>query len=689
MPTEAIIRTLKESREDNPKHILPRTVVKAVADEDGNFISSDVTAQDINNLHGKTFVTAEQQTLTNAQKEQVRNNIDAYTKPTDGIPATDLDDGVNASLDRANSAALPDGYYGDSGGVYQYSTNFVGKNAPTAANDLVFRPTASNFSGQDWSADSIGGQTATIEKIKGKTLVCNQLVNWDKISFHATSFINPTVISHDGEHYRLKVTVAEFERATYKRLHLWVDNSQGLRFKSTHKYYIKQEAVVDDNIITYEPGDTHIEYYDGVNYTNITYGTYGCNYRGIVTNILENSVDVKISLMQIYVSDVKRDAFIDVYFNIIDLTQMFGAGNEPTTPEEFEAMFPLDYYAYNPGELVSFNGTGLKTTGFNQLYPDGHIDVLAGLTYKIEGTYTSLKDSAGNDVIVTNGEFTPTSNDTYTMVGGSCVHLKWSGVRDGETEPHWDSTLSLPIADYFADGMKSAGTVYDELTKDKAIQRVVGLRVYCRDYNNYVASSGDFYCFAKRYDTRSRITNAAFGYAENYMITGGLVYHRGLSETYDGTVYVAGNCAILGYTIEEFNALTRAEQEEKIGQYFETHEVYVAYPLREPIETPISPELNLTYHCDDFGTEMLLPQNTDEPVTAPMDADIVYQLDYEAQIRNNGSLNITKESMDAFISAFNGSGLGTITQTWDSTNKRYAYTVTAPQPEPTEGGETV
>ena len=35
---------------------------------------------------------------------------------------------------------------------------------------------------------------------------------------------------------------------------------------------------------------------------------------------------------------------------IIDLTQMFGAGNEPTTVEEFRALFPKDYYPYNAGE---------------------------------------------------------------------------------------------------------------------------------------------------------------------------------------------------------------------------------------------------------------------------------------------------------------------------------------------------
>lgn len=46
-------------------------------------------------------------------------------------------------------------------------------------------------------------------------------------------------------------------------------------------------------------------------------------------------------------------AICDTWINIFDLTKMFGAGNEPSTPEEFEAMFPADYYSYNAGELMS------------------------------------------------------------------------------------------------------------------------------------------------------------------------------------------------------------------------------------------------------------------------------------------------------------------------------------------------
>ena len=38
---------------------------------------------------------------------------------------------------------------------------------------------------------------------------------------------------------------------------------------------------------------------------------------------------------------------------LFDLTLMFGSGNEPSTVEEFEKMFPSDYYPYNAGEIVS------------------------------------------------------------------------------------------------------------------------------------------------------------------------------------------------------------------------------------------------------------------------------------------------------------------------------------------------
>ena len=41
------------------------------------------------------------------------------------------------------------------------------------------------------------------------------------------------------------------------------------------------------------------------------------------------------------------------------ITQMFGAGNEPSTVEQFRALFPADYYPYNAGETMHGDVTGI------------------------------------------------------------------------------------------------------------------------------------------------------------------------------------------------------------------------------------------------------------------------------------------------------------------------------------------
>ena len=62
---------------------------------------------------------------------------------------------------------------------------------------------------------------------------------------------------------------------------------------------------------------------------------------------------------------------------LFDLTTMFGAGNEPATVEEFEWMFPEDYYPYDAGSLLSVNIEGIQSAGTTRdipastYFPDG------------------------------------------------------------------------------------------------------------------------------------------------------------------------------------------------------------------------------------------------------------------------------------------------------------------------------
>lgn len=69
---------------------------------------------------------------------------------------------------------------------------------------------------------------------------------------------------------------------------------------------------------------------------------------------------------------------------LFDLTAMFGVGNEPTSVEEFEKMFPNDYYPYNAGEIVSAGTESVVEQGKNLINADDY--------------YVSYKQSDGSYV---------------------------------------------------------------------------------------------------------------------------------------------------------------------------------------------------------------------------------------------------------------------------------------------------
>lgn len=75
---------------------------------------------------------------------------------------------------------------------------------------------------------------------------------------------------------------------------------------------------------------------------------------------------------------------VKIKIQIFDLTTMFGSGNEPTTVEEFEKIFPADYYPYNAGEIVSAGTEEIVEQGRNLINADDY--------------YASCKQSDGSYV---------------------------------------------------------------------------------------------------------------------------------------------------------------------------------------------------------------------------------------------------------------------------------------------------
>ena len=70
--------------------------------------------------------------------------------------------------------------------------------------------------------------------------------------------------------------------------------------------------------------------------------------------------------------------------NLFDLTAMFGAGNEPSTVEEFEVMFPDDYYPYSEPEVAHAGVETVESVGKNLFNPE---NILVGTYSKDTGTW--------------------------------------------------------------------------------------------------------------------------------------------------------------------------------------------------------------------------------------------------------------------------------------------------------------
>lgn len=106
---------------------------------------------------------------------------------------------------------------------------------------------------------------------------------------------------------------------------------------------------------------------------------------------------------------------------IYDLTAMFGSGNEPASVEEFEKMFPADYYPYNAGEIVSAGTESIVEQGKNLF------------DYTDKTYYGANVSKVENGVIYTKG-LTTTVLNIPTIVGNKYTlsfKIKSSGTNQG------------------------------------------------------------------------------------------------------------------------------------------------------------------------------------------------------------------------------------------------------------------
>ena len=103
---------------------------------------------------------------------------------------------------------------------------------------------------------------------------------------------------------------------------------------------------------------------DQLLFSSQSYGQDSTGHGAIITNESSNAK----WYYTLYVYEGVTYDNVKLQPQIFDLTQMFGAGNEPSAVEEFEKMFPADYYPYNTGEIVSAGTEEIVEQGANLYY---------------------------------------------------------------------------------------------------------------------------------------------------------------------------------------------------------------------------------------------------------------------------------------------------------------------------------
>ena len=226
-----------------------------------------------------------------------------------------------------------------------------------------------------------GAKVANVEKIGGRTLVWNQLVKHIE-----NSAINNVSINTDEKGtFTLNGTSSA---VIYLKLNDEKESIIG------HKYYISQKRYpVNSDAYIYNDGG------------------------GITLASAKSAIQTATLEKNFYLRCDSDTTFDNVVLKpiIFDLTQMFGSGNEPSTPEEFEAMFPADYYPYNAGELMSAPVNEVTEQGKNLLGGKAFADKiveLGGTLDEVNGK-VSIAASVVSDKTVF--EF-PDESKSYTII---------------------------------------------------------------------------------------------------------------------------------------------------------------------------------------------------------------------------------------------------------------------------------
>lgn len=252
-----------------------------------------------------------------------------------------------------------------------------------------------------------GAKLVSVKKIGGRTIVWNQLANVATKNNVYLNDRNRAEIKIDSAQNTITATLLSEPVNNY---HTYITYTV-LRFEKGHKYLFSA---------FFKSNKDCVMRFDKFGSSKMTTQNLKSNIERLCADILICNEDDANNGIQIYPAE-KDSGFLvgDWYsmrdFKLFDLTKMFGAGNEPSTPEEFEAMFSEDYYEYNEGALISIPVNGVVEQGKNLLGGKAFADKIVELGGTLDEANGKVSIEASVVSNKTVFEF-PDESKSYTII---------------------------------------------------------------------------------------------------------------------------------------------------------------------------------------------------------------------------------------------------------------------------------
>lgn len=190
---------------------------------------------------------------------------------------------------------------------------------------------------------------ADLQKIGGKTLVWNQLLNNITASNCNASAYTTKDTGYTPTRFVVNQSTGTSFGFDYGNLFTATANHKYLVLLNNVDYSLANELTTPFNIVS---TSGHVNFLQ--KQAELLNGRWSnilpIQYDGVMTLRFRLSATAGITV---------GDYICGEEIMVFDLTLMFGAGKEPSTVAEFQQMFPASYYSYNAGQLLSAGVTSV------------------------------------------------------------------------------------------------------------------------------------------------------------------------------------------------------------------------------------------------------------------------------------------------------------------------------------------